>query len=66
MLDNGEIIECDHPHTLLSKPDGGFAQMVKMAGDQEHQLRQAAEKVSGFNIKTNKFIKKKLNHFTNA
>ena len=44
VLDNGRVVQYDHPYTLLLQTDGQFAQMVRQAGsDEEERLHKIAK-----------------------
>ena len=43
-MDQGRVVEFDHPHTLLQREGGYFHQMVQQAGPQaEHRLHSLAK-----------------------
>ena len=44
VLDNGRVVQYDHPYTLLQQTDGQFAKMVRQAGsDEEERLLKIAK-----------------------
>jgi ATP-binding cassette subfamily C (CFTR/MRP) protein 4 len=47
VVDNGEIVEYDHPHVLLQKKDGFLVRMSRQAGDEMLEyLKKVSEEVS--------------------
>ena len=44
VLDNGRVVQYDHPYTLLLQTHGQFAKMVRQAGsDEEERLHKIAK-----------------------
>lgn len=44
VMDGGSVLEFNHPHTLLSNPEGQFTKMVEQTGpSMTQQLRTVAE-----------------------
>ena len=37
VLDNGEVVQYDHPYTLLLETHGHFAEMVRQTGSNEEE-----------------------------
>ena len=49
---NGQVVEYDHPHTLLQKADGHFARMAREGGNKAFEkLKKAAEEVGYWLLK---------------
>lgn len=47
VMDNGQVVEYDHPHLLLQRSDGYFSAMVNQTSDNmARQLKFIAEKVN--------------------
>lgn len=47
VMDNGQVVEYDHPHVLLRRKNGVFSKMVDSTGDKTSKyLKKVAEEVS--------------------